>query len=502
MQDLLPVSPCYTVLVTVLCCAGFFVRDKNTVRVEMSEHVTFGNFVKSRRGALGLSQEVVALRADIDRTYLNRIENGRIVNPRDVTRRRLLAGLELSDTEVAKWLDADREVKGLRAEVGISVKPEGTPLPLSIFCIYSHTDEGLLNELKEHLAPMRCQKKIGLWYDRLIRPGQEWQGEIDTRLDSADIIILLVSSSFMSSDYAYDREMMRALERHTSREAIVVPVIVRAVDWHSSPLGMLQAVPTDGKPVTRWADRDEAWLEVARGIRGVVDDVNLHLDEARRPSKHPEVIDEFPARSHPIDAPVEESDELGLLELVEDVQSAVVDIWTRLGRLDEVGTRFAHDSERDAAIAPVVYDGDPAATFAAARATFGRVAASLTWLSESIELENPGMKQAWERLGRAERLFSELLPIDSPDARRGAEGLLMGLPGLQAHFPGLISDLEKTRTTLLPQLRGISKELNQVVSRCDRAITETASTLSTGQTIAGRLALALESRLDKASTGE
>ena len=65
------------------------------------------------------------------------------------------------------------------------------------------------------------------------------------------MILLLVSADFMGSDYCYDIEMTRALERHEANEARVIPIIVREVAWHSAPFGKLQALPADGKVVDR-----------------------------------------------------------------------------------------------------------------------------------------------------------------------------------------------------------------------------------------------------------
>ena len=67
--------------------------------------------------------------------------------------------------------------------------------------------------------------------------------------------------------------MKTALGRHEAKEARVVPIILRDVDWHTAPFGKLQALPRDGKPITLWTNRDEAWATVARGIRGMVDDL-------------------------------------------------------------------------------------------------------------------------------------------------------------------------------------------------------------------------------------
>jgi len=57
------------------------------------------------------------------------------------------------------------------------------------------------------------------------------------------------------------------MERHEKRGAIVIPVIVRPCDWHATPFGKLNATPPDGKPVTQYGDRDQAFLEVASAVR-------------------------------------------------------------------------------------------------------------------------------------------------------------------------------------------------------------------------------------------
>lgn len=112
---------------------------------------------------------------------------------------------------------------------------------------------------------------VAPWHDRKITAGDEWKGEIDANLERADIILLLVSADFIASDYCYDVEMKRALERYDAGEARVIPVILRDVNWHSAPFGKLQALPKDGKPVRKWPDKDTAWRNVAEGIEKVVE---------------------------------------------------------------------------------------------------------------------------------------------------------------------------------------------------------------------------------------
>lgn len=153
-----------------------------------------------------------------------------------------------------------------------STKPTRT---IEVFFCYAHEDEVLLNTLKAHLTALVRQKLFNIWHDRNISAGTEWQKEIDKYLNVADIILLLVSPDFLASDYCYSVEIKRAMERHERGEAHVIPVILRPVYWEKAPFNKLQALPTDSKPVTRWKDRDEAFFDVAEGIRKVAEKLVL-----------------------------------------------------------------------------------------------------------------------------------------------------------------------------------------------------------------------------------
>lgn len=143
---------------------------------------------------------------------------------------------------------------------------------IEVFFSYAREDEDLRDELEKHLSILR-QGVITGWHDREIGAGKEWEGEVDTHLNTARVILLLVSPDFMASDYCWSVEVKRAMERHETGEARVIPVILRPVDWEGAPFCKLQALPTDAKPVTTWANRDEAFLDVARGIRAAVEEL-------------------------------------------------------------------------------------------------------------------------------------------------------------------------------------------------------------------------------------
>jgi hypothetical protein len=119
---------------------------------------------------------------------------------------------------------------------------ESRPLPVpsaaapttksSVFISYSRKDKDLLDKLITHLNGLRRTGKATIWHDRDIEAGSEWEPELQRQIDTADIILLLISADFMASDYCYGTELQRAIERHNCKEARVIPVILRPCDWN------------------------------------------------------------------------------------------------------------------------------------------------------------------------------------------------------------------------------------------------------------------------------
>jgi hypothetical protein len=138
---------------------------------------------------------------------------------------------------------------------------------------YSHKDEELRDQLETHLKLMQRQGIISTWHDRKIAAGEEWKGAIDDNFRRADIVLLLASADFLASDYCYDIEMKSSLERHDKGEAQVLPIILRTCQWQDSLFSKLQALPKGGKPITKWDDRDDAWNDVANGIKKVAEEI-------------------------------------------------------------------------------------------------------------------------------------------------------------------------------------------------------------------------------------
>jgi hypothetical protein len=112
-----------------------------------------------------------------------------------------------------------------------------------------------------------CGGKSAVWHNWEIKPGQEWDAAIKQELAEADIILLPVSPHFLASDYIWQHEISKAMERHDRQEATVIPVFLKPCDWRDMPFAKVQGLPRNARPVTQHADQDEAFMDIVQGIR-------------------------------------------------------------------------------------------------------------------------------------------------------------------------------------------------------------------------------------------
>lgn len=142
---------------------------------------------------------------------------------------------------------------------------------LKVFMSYAHKDEDMKNELDKALIALKRNEKIDVWQDRELLPGQEWNDTIIKEIQEADIILLLISVDFNNSKYIWEKELAIAMQRQARDEARVIPIILRSCDFSDMPYSKLQALPTGAIPITKFPDKDEAYTDIAKGIRRVVD---------------------------------------------------------------------------------------------------------------------------------------------------------------------------------------------------------------------------------------
>ncbi|NOU19791.1 MAG: toll/interleukin-1 receptor domain-containing protein [Bacteroidales bacterium] len=139
-----------------------------------------------------------------------------------------------------------------------------------LFISYSHKDSDFKDSFISHIKLLERQGKLFQWHDQMIDSGDEWKQSILDNINSANIIILLISVNFINSDFCWGIEMEIAMKRHENKEARVIPIILRPCDWHTAPFGILKALPIDGKPIITWNIIDEGWLNVVNGIKCLI----------------------------------------------------------------------------------------------------------------------------------------------------------------------------------------------------------------------------------------
>lgn len=148
---------------------------------------------------------------------------------------------------------------------------------MSVFISYAHADLKYARLLRTHLEALRRANVIEVWSDREISAGTQWAEEIDSRLRSSQIILLLISADFLASDYCYGNEAKTALGMHDAGEATVIPIIVRPCVWESTPFAKLQVLPRNGRALTTYSDLDEILVALAQEV--------LRVAEATRPAE-------------------------------------------------------------------------------------------------------------------------------------------------------------------------------------------------------------------------
>jgi hypothetical protein len=172
----------------------------------------------------------------------------------------------------ARWmLDEFALVKKSIAQGAKADEPPEKKVPRTVrhMVSYAPEDAPLRDELVKSLHTLRRQGTIDVWDERLVMPGAEIEVEVAQHLDEDDVILLLMSPDFLASERCMS-QAERALERHKRHEVRLIPVLARPSVVSATSFGTLAPLPTDGRPATEWPVRDQAWANVAGGIRLLV----------------------------------------------------------------------------------------------------------------------------------------------------------------------------------------------------------------------------------------
>lgn len=275
----------------------------------------------------------------------------------------------------------------------------------NLFFSYSHKDEELRNELEVHLSMLKRQGLIRAWHDRRIGAGTNVHTSISEELESADIVLLLISASFLASDYCYDNEMSRALERHRQGTARVIPVILHPCDWLSSPFGELRATPLDGKPVSMFANQAEALTQIAKDIRSTAEEMGCTKAEPPVESSNsiPITTETFPRSSNlrvkknftdrEVDDYLESSFEYMARFFdasLNELQERNENITAKFKRVDANCFTSSIYDEGARASECTIWAGGGEASFIGGIAYYGGITNSRNQYNESLSVENDG----------------------------------------------------------------------------------------------------------------
>ncbi len=133
---------------------------------------------------------------------------------------------------------------------------------------YARRDKILRDRLEDHLSSLKYRGLITAWHDQELLPDEEATPQFEQYVHAAHIVLLLVSSYAMAS-YFGSKQIQRVMERLRQQEIDVIPILLRPVLLKGAPFAELRMLPSNGKPVVQWRDRDSAFVEVAYGIEKV-----------------------------------------------------------------------------------------------------------------------------------------------------------------------------------------------------------------------------------------
>jgi hypothetical protein len=209
---------------------------------------------------------------------------------------------------------------------------------MKAFLSYSHKDLWALERLHTHLSMLRREGKIEEWYDREILAGGDIDTEIATQFKVCELFLALMSPDFLASNYCYEKEMVRALQRHEEGTMRVIPIIIEPCDWQSSPLQRFKALPQDGKPVSDWTNKNNAFLDVVVQLRRVIDET-VTAKSARGSNAHSERSN--PTRTYRIRKEFDEIDKADFraaaFQVIRDYFRASI---TEIDQIEGIRARF------------------------------------------------------------------------------------------------------------------------------------------------------------------
>jgi hypothetical protein len=364
---------------------------------------------------------------------------------------------------------------------------------LRVFISYSHDDEFMLIELNKHLAPLRRTGSIETWHDRALTAGEYLDERIFEELNTSDIILTLMSASFIASDFCYSREMARALERHESGEARIIPIILRRCDWDDTPLGKIVALPEDAKPVKSWDDQDEAWYSVVSGIKRAIPDVarlrQRRVREASSPAEAEQSGEPLTDEDDLLDISLEVGD-LGILDYGVALEQSAESITERVGRIGALFEEVAIDLTE----ATTQIEDPKTDSFRKRNAIVMSLTAKLNQFADQVDAETSEISSAWVQVENAMLKILSLIPASSQGEQAEIHTLVDQVKVEFEPVREVVPVVEELRDVLSQlQTAGIGRSFNASLQRVLRSSAGLVRMLKQGIAVGG----SIESRIQE-----
>lgn len=143
--------------------------------------------------------------------------------------------------------------------------------PRKIFLSYSHDDIVWLERVKLHLKVLKYNDiDFETWDDTKMKGGEKWKIEIARSLEESGIAILLISTSFLASDFIRNNELPTLLKNAEDNGVKILPLIVRPSNFTNDKLAGFQSVNKPERPLSALPDHE--WENELVNLTKVVSD--------------------------------------------------------------------------------------------------------------------------------------------------------------------------------------------------------------------------------------
>lgn len=162
----------------------------------------------------------------------------------------------------ARWGPAQRQLPA-------SARP-GEPVRMVI--LFAPKDQRYVDELTQRLVPLMNEGLLDCWHQGHVLPGDDLHAEWERQLAQAQVAVCMVSPALLASRSFIDRELTAAADRYHQGRFQIIPVLIRPTDLAHSFFAQnhIQPLPSNGRPVNTWRNRDEAWIDIQSGMRRVI----------------------------------------------------------------------------------------------------------------------------------------------------------------------------------------------------------------------------------------